>query len=70
MGLGDLFGKAKKLADDHADQVEGALDKAGEVIKKKTPENVDGYIDKANDAAKGVIGKDEPGSSTPSAPPR
>ena len=67
MGLSDMFGKAKKLADEHADQVEGALDKAVDTVKKKTPENVDGYLDKANDAAKGAIGKDEPEAQKPSA---
>lgn len=63
MGVGDLFGKAKKLADDNADKVEGALDKAGEAIKARTPDKVDGYVDKANQAAKGAIGKDGEGQS-------
>ena len=59
MKFGDMFGKAKQLADEHADQVEGAMDKAADAIKTKTPDNVDGYIDKGTDAAKGAIG-DEP----------
>ena len=68
MAFRDMFGKAKRLADQNAEKIEGGLDKASEAIKKKAPDKYDGYVDKANDAAKGAIGRDEPGgAATPPA---
>lgn len=49
-GLGGLFDKAKdKLKDLATDE---NIDKAAEQVKKATPDNVDGYVDKAAAEAK------------------
>jgi len=55
MALDDIIAKAKNaLGDGKAD---GALDKAAELIKGKTPDNVDGKVDQAVEAAKKVLDK-------------
>ncbi|CAM3915943.1 antitoxin [Smaragdicoccus niigatensis] len=52
MGFGDLVGKAKDLAKEHAEQVEGAIDKVGDVVDEKTEGKYESMVDKAQDAAK------------------
>ncbi|MCE5289752.1 MAG: antitoxin [Nocardiaceae bacterium] len=52
MGFGDLVGKAKDLAKEHAEQVEGAIDKVGDVVDQKTEGKYESMVDKAQDAAK------------------
>ncbi|TGO05252.1 Rv0909 family putative TA system antitoxin [Serinibacter arcticus] len=55
MALDDIIAKAKNaLGDGKAD---GALDKAAELIKGKTPDNVDGKVDQAVEAAKKFLDK-------------
>lgn len=56
MGFDDALNKAKDLANDNPDQVDAALDQAGEQIKERTPDNVDGQVDSGIDAAKDRLG--------------
>lgn len=59
MGLGDLVGKAKDALGEHGDKVSGGLEKAGDFVKDKTPDKVDGHVDKAVDAAQDFIAKQQ-----------
>lgn len=54
--VGGLAGKAKGLAEQHADKVDEALDKAGEFVKDRFghDERVDMVVDKVNDAIPGT----------------
>lgn len=52
--------KAKDLLSQNADKVEQAIDKAGDVIDEKTQGKYSGAVDKAQDAAKNAINKEEP----------
>ena len=54
--VGGLAGKAKDLAEQHADKVDEALDKAGEFVKDRFghDERVDMVVDKVNDAIPGT----------------
>lgn len=52
MGFGDLVGKAKDLAKEHAEHVEGAVDKVGDLVDQKTEGKYESMVDKAQDAAK------------------
>lgn len=52
MGLMD---KAKQMLGGHKDKAEVAVDKAADVVKEKTPDQVDGAVDTAADKAKDVI---------------
>ena len=56
-----LFDKAKKLAEEHADQVEQAIDKVADVVDDKTGGKYADKIDKGAEAAKGFIGDDDGG---------
>ena len=49
-GLGGLFDKAKEKIKDLA--TDENIDKAAAEVKKRTPDNVDGYVDKAAAEAK------------------
>jgi hypothetical protein len=49
-GLGGLFDKAKDKIKDLA--TDENIDKAAAEVKKRTPDNVDGYVDKAAAEAK------------------
>lgn len=55
MGFGDMLGKAKEMAGEHSEAVEGAIDKAAEVAKEKLPEQAGGAVDKAAEMAKDQI---------------
>ena len=58
-----LFDKAKDLAQDHADKLDGVIDKAAEVVDEKTGGKHSDKIDKAADAARKALddqGGDEP----------
>ena len=57
MGFGDLVGKAKDLAQDHAEKVEGAIEKVGDVVDQKTDGKFESVVDKVQDAAKLVTQK-------------
>ena len=56
MDIGDLVGKAKDALDKNEDAVEGALDKAADLIKSRTGDDVDDKIDAAVEKAKDFIG--------------
>ncbi|MBU9763367.1 antitoxin [Mycobacterium sp. TNTM28] len=52
--------KAKDLLSKNADKVEQAIDKAGDIVDEKTQGKYSGAVDKAQDAAKNAINKEEP----------
>ncbi|MDH6198434.1 hypothetical protein M2272_005093 [Mycobacterium frederiksbergense] len=52
--------KAKDLLAQNADKVDAVIDKAGDMIDEKTEGKFAGVVDKAQDAAKDAIRKDEP----------
>lgn len=59
MDLGDLARKAKDLAEEHGDKLDGVVDKVAEVARDR----VDGHDDKIDTAAdklKGLLGTDPP----------
>ncbi|ASK65230.1 hypothetical protein CFK39_04610 [Brachybacterium avium] len=56
MGFDDALNKAKSLASENPEQAEQMLDAAGEQIKDRTPDNVDGQVDKGVDAARDKFG--------------
>ncbi len=60
-----LFDKAKDLAQEHADKVEGVIDKAAGTVDDKTGGKYSDKIDQAADAAKNAL--DDQG---PEEPPR
>jgi hypothetical protein len=53
-----LIGKAKKLAEAHADKVSAAIDKVADVVDDKTGGKYADKIDKGAKAAKGLIDAD------------
>jgi hypothetical protein len=55
-----LFDKAKKLAEEHADKVEQAIDKVADVVDDKTGGKYADKIEKGAEAAKGFVGDDDP----------
>jgi phage gp29-like protein len=55
MGLDDMVNKAKEMAGEHAEAVEGAVDKAAEAVKEKTPDQIDPAVDQAAQAIKDQI---------------
>ena len=59
-----LFDKVKKLADEHADKVEDAIDKVAEVVDEKTGGKHTDKIEKGVETAKGLIGDEEGGPTT------
>ena len=64
MGLGDLVGKAKDALEQHGDKVSDGLETAGDFVKSKTPDTVDGHVDKAVDSAQDYIAKQQKNEST------
>lgn len=52
--------KAKQLLSQNADKVEQAIDKAGDIVDDKTHGKYSQHVDKAQEAAKNAINKDEP----------
>lgn len=54
-----LFSRAKKLAEDHSDQVEDAIDKAADVVDDKTGGKHSDQIDAAAEKAKDLIDGDD-----------
>lgn len=66
MDLGNLAGKASELLEQHADKVDVAVDKAGELAKEKFghEEQVDMAVDKVKDLLpgdpQGTPGEDAP----------
>ena len=55
--------KIKGLAGEHADKVEGAIDKVAEVVDEKTGGKHTDKIEKGVETAKGLVG-DESGGPT------
>jgi hypothetical protein len=58
MGWKDLFGKSRKIAAEHEDQVTGAIDKAADVADEKTggqyTDQIDTGAEKAKDFVEGI----------------
>jgi hypothetical protein len=52
--------KAKQLLSQNADKVDQAIDKAGDIVDEKTQGKYSQHVDKAQEAAKNAINKDEP----------
>jgi hypothetical protein len=52
--------KIKNLASKNADKVETAIDKAGDIVDKKTQGKYASQVDKAQDAAKKAVNKTDP----------
>ena len=50
--------KAKELAGQHADKVEGAIDKAADMVDEKTGGKYADHLDKGAEAAKGFVDGD------------
>jgi hypothetical protein len=72
-----LLDKIKELAGQHADKVEGAIDKVAEVVDEKTGGKYADKIDQGVEAAKGFVDGDgenvidgEPGAGESPEPPR
>lgn len=52
--------KVKNLASQNADKVDVAIEKVGDIVDQKTQGKFAEHVDKAQDAAKDAIRKDEP----------
>ena len=52
--------KIKNLASKNADKVETAIDKAGDIVDKKTQGKYASQVDKVQDAAKKAVDKTDP----------
>ncbi|MGV0738414.1 antitoxin [Mycobacterium syngnathidarum] len=52
--------KVKDLLSKNADKVDTAIDKAGDIVDQKTQGKYSQHVDKAQDAAKNAIRKDDP----------
>jgi hypothetical protein len=52
--LEDARGRAAQLADQHGDKVDRAVDKAGDVVDRRTKGRYRAKVDKAQTAAKGA----------------
>ncbi|MFV8049423.1 antitoxin [Mycobacterium sp. 48b] len=52
--------KAKDLLSQNADKVEQAIEKAGDIVDEKTQGKYSQHVDKAQEAAKNAINKEEP----------
>ena len=53
----DFFGKAKDFLDEHDEQVDQALERAGDEVDKRTGNKYSGKIDQAVDAAQERTGE-------------
>ena len=54
----DFFEQAKKLASEHEDLVDSALDKAKDLASEKTDGKYDQHIDTAEEKLEGFLGVD------------
>ncbi|TSD96651.1 antitoxin [Skermania sp. ID1734] len=57
MDFKGLADKAKDLASEHKDQVEAAVEKAGDIVDEKTGGKFAQVVDKAQEAAKNALDK-------------
>jgi hypothetical protein len=55
MGIGDFVDKAKDLAAENEEAVEGAIDKAADMIDEKTDGKYSDQVDKGAEAAKDFV---------------
>jgi len=55
MGMDDMLNKAKDLLGEHSEQVDGAIDKAADLVQEKTPDNIDSMVESAADKAKDIL---------------
>ena len=62
-----LLDKMKDLAGEHADKVEGTIDKVAEVVNEKTGGKYADHIDKGAEAARGLVGDPEGDAAPPTA---
>lgn len=60
--------KVKDLASKNADKVDTAIEKAGDLVDKKTQGKYAGHVDKVQDAAKKAA-RDNAGGTPPQTPP-
>ncbi|AKS32563.1 antitoxin [Mycolicibacterium goodii] len=60
--------KAKDLLSKNADKVETVIDKAGDIVDQKTQGKYAQHVDKAQDAAKNAIRKDDNPNNPPQEP--
>lgn len=58
MGFDDALKKAKDLAGQNEEAVEKGIDAATEQVKERTPDQFDGKVDDAADAARDQLGLD------------
>jgi len=58
MGIGDMFEKAKDLAEENPDKVEDAIDKAADAADSATGGKASDQIDTAADKAKDFLSGD------------
>ncbi len=64
-----IFDKAKNLLNEHADKVDGAIDKAGDMIDRKTGGKYASHVDKGQDLAKDrLAGLNDPDAVDPTHP--
>ena len=52
-----IFDKAKKLVGKNKEQIKGGVDKAADLVEKKTPDKYDAKVDDAAETVKGLIDK-------------
>ena len=62
-----IFDKAKDALSDHDSQVDGGIDRAGDVVDDKTDAKYANQIDQGQDYAKDELSDHHPGSSDPPA---
>lgn len=62
--------KVKNLLAKNADKVDTAIDKAGDMVDKKTQGKYAQHVDKAQDAARNYVDKTNPQSGPPQQPPQ
>ncbi len=55
MGIGDFIDKAKDLASENEEAVEGAIDKAADTVDEKTGGKYSAQIDKGAEAGKDFV---------------
>jgi hypothetical protein len=56
MGIGDMVNKAKDLAQDHPEQADKAVDKAGDAVDQHSGGQHAEQVDKAQDAVRDRFG--------------
>ncbi len=62
--------KVKNLLAKNADKVDTAIDKAGDMVDRKTQGKYAQHVDKVQDAARNYVNKDNPSPQQPQQPPQ